>query len=145
MTPLATEALARALASLVRESDVAAVLAELLDDARAVLGASAAGLLVRFESDGLELLTATSHCAVEVELFQAQQTSGPCVDAIHSGQQVHVSGADTIIARWPVVGPAIVAAGFVSVHAFPVRWHESPIGPSTSSTPPRRRPLHRAR
>lgn len=49
MTPLATEALARALASLVRESDVAAVLAELLDDARAVLGASAAGLLVRFE------------------------------------------------------------------------------------------------
>lgn len=76
----------------------------------------------------MELLTATSHCAVEVELFQAQQTSGPCVDAIHSGQQVHVSGANTIIARWPVVGPAIVAAGFVSVHAFPVRWHESPIG-----------------
>lgn len=117
MTTLATEAFARALASLVRESDVADVLAELLDDARAVLGASAAGLLVRSEIDGLEVLTATSHRAVEIELFQAQRRTGPCVDAIETSDQVHANGAATITARWPDVGPAIVAADYVAVHA----------------------------
>lgn len=128
MTSLVTEAFARALASLVREPDVANVLAELLDDAQGVLGASAAGLLLRSDIDGLEVLTATSHRALEIELFQAQRTTGPCVDAIDTGEQVHVCGAEAIVARWPEVGPAIVAAGYVAVHAFPLRWRDAPLG-----------------
>lgn len=128
MTCSPTQAFTRALASLVRDYDTADVLADLLDDAQMVLNAAAVGLLIRTEGGGLEVLTATSHHAAELELYQAQQHEGPSVDAIDAVAPVHVTSTAAITRRWPTAGPAIVDAGYVSVHAFPLRWHDVPMG-----------------
>lgn len=129
MTSSLTQAFARAMAALVRDYDTAEVLAQLLDDAQTELGAAAVGLLVRTESGDLEVLTATSHRATYLELYQAQQEAGPCVDSIDNLEQIHVIGAAAITKRWPTVGRKIVDAGYVEVHAFPLSCRSAPLGP----------------
>ncbi|MEO6999628.1 MAG: ANTAR domain-containing protein [Terracoccus sp.] len=99
MTSSPTQAFARAMAALVRDYDTAGVLAQLLDDAQTALQAAAVRLLIRTESGDLELLTATSPRAAEPELIQAPHHDRPCIDA-----------------------------GFVSVQAFALQWHEVPMG-----------------
>jgi hypothetical protein len=124
----AAQALADAASALTGDDDVTDMLARLLDDARGVLGARAVGLLLLAEGGHLELLSATSHRAAELETFQIQNDSGPCVDAIRSGAAVAVAGASEILSRWPEVGPAIIEAGYSAVHAYPLRWHGSTLG-----------------
>jgi GAF domain-containing protein len=124
----AAQALADAASALTGDDDVTDMLARLLDDARSVLGAQAVGLLMLTRAGDLELLSATSHRAAELEIFQIQHDSGPCVDAIRTGEQLSVSGDSEIRGRWPETGPAIVGAGFSAVHAYPLRWHGRVLG-----------------
>lgn len=120
--------LASANAAMVREDlDVTGALARLLAGVTASLPASAAALLV--EADGsLEVLAATSHRDLDLEMHQAQVDEGPCVDALRSGTQVHEVGADAISRRWPVTGPFVVASGYQSVQAVPLTWHGRTFG-----------------
>jgi ANTAR domain/GAF domain len=122
------EAFAEAVAALVGEPDVADVLAHLVGDCAAVMGAEAVAILARDERDGLSLLTASSHRASELELLQIQGSAGPCIDVIESNQALSVSGADRIRERWQHVGDAIVNAGFESVEAYPMRWRGNVLG-----------------
>jgi GAF domain-containing protein len=122
------QALADAASALTGDSDVTDMLARLVDDARGVLGAQAVGLLLLTESGDLELLSATSHRAAELEIFQIQHDAGPCVDAIRAGTVVSVTGTSEIRSRWPDTGPAIVDAGYSAVHAYPLRWHGRTLG-----------------
>jgi GAF domain-containing protein len=122
------QALADAASALTGDNDVTDMLARLVDDARGVLGAQAVGLLLLTESGDLELLSATSHRAAELEIFQIQHDAGPCVDAIRTGTVVSVSGTSEIRGRWPDTGPAIVDAGYSAVHAYPLRWHGRTLG-----------------
>jgi GAF domain-containing protein len=122
------QALANAASALTGDDDVTDMLARLLDDARGVLGAQAVGLLLLTRGGELELLSATSHRAAELEIFQIQHDSGPCVDAIRAGTAVSVAGASEILDRWPETGPAIVGAGYSAVHAYPLRWHGRVLG-----------------
>jgi GAF domain-containing protein len=124
----AAQALADAASALTGDDDVTDMLARLLDDARGVLGAQAVGLLLLTQGGDLELLSATSHRAAELEIFQIQHDSGPCVDAIRTGEPLFVGGASEILGRWPETGPAIVAAGYSAVHAYPLRWHGRVLG-----------------
>jgi hypothetical protein len=48
--------------------------------------ADALGLLVRTAAGNLEMLSATSHQAAELELYQLQHDSGPCLDSIRTGR-----------------------------------------------------------
>ena len=123
--------LARAAAALVTEHDVTDVLAHLLADGRQSLGASAAGLLVRSASGELEVLTATSHRVSELEAYEAQQETGPCADAITTGQPVFQSGTDQLAARWPRLAPLLAAAPYRAVQAHPLRWHGQVLGAIT--------------
>jgi hypothetical protein len=127
-TRTAAQALADAASALTGDSDVTDTLARLLDDARSGLGAQAIGLLLLTQGGDLELLSATSHRVAELEIFQIQHDSGPCVEAIRAGAAVSVAGADDILARWPEAGPAILGAGFRAVHAYPLRWHGRTLG-----------------
>jgi GAF domain-containing protein len=124
----AAQALADAASALTGDDDVTDMLARLLDDARDVLGAQAVGLLLMTPDGGLELLSATSHRAAELELFQIQHDSGPCVDTIRAGTALSVADTREILDRWPQVGPAIVAAGYSAVQAYPLRWHGRTLG-----------------
>src|SRR5690606_27186759 len=91
-------------------------------------GAETAGVLVQVGDRSPELLAATSHKAVELELYQAQVQSGPCVETIETGESVIASGDDEIRGRWPDFGRAMTAAGLLTVHAAPMRWHGRVIG-----------------
>jgi GAF domain-containing protein len=128
MTPHSpADALATAAASLLDEHDLAGLLLQLVQDAATFTGCDAGGLLVQTES-GLEVLTATSHAATHLELYQALRAEGPCLDVLDTRAPVHAAGADELVQRWPTVGPAVVEAGFEAVHATPLFWRNDVVG-----------------
>jgi transcriptional regulator with GAF, ATPase, and Fis domain len=124
----ATQAFADAASALTGGSDVTDVLARLVRDSAEVLAAQAVGLLILDGHGGLELLSCTSHRVAELEMFQIQQDSGPCVEAIRTTEAISDEGRDRILARWPQTGPAILGAGYQSVQAYPLRWHGHTLG-----------------
>jgi hypothetical protein len=123
-----SEVLAMANAAMVgADLDVTGALARLLTGVTASLPASGAAILV--DADGtLEVLAATSHRTLDLEMHQAQVDEGPCVDALRTGVEVHEVGADALVARWPQAGPSIVASGYRAVQALPLAWHGESFG-----------------
>jgi transcriptional regulator with GAF, ATPase, and Fis domain len=124
----ATQALAAATAALTSGRDVTDVLDRLVRDSAEVLGAQAVGLLVVAEDGNPELLSATSHQMTELELFQIQHETGPCIDAIRGGIPVSARSQADIRARWPLTGEVIIGSGYQSVHACPLRWRDRTLG-----------------
>jgi len=122
----ATDALAKASAALVGQPDIAGFLSDLLASSTEVLQLDAGGILVE-DDQHFDLLAASSHTAVELELLQSQLEEGPCVDAHASGEAVNADAAD-LAARWPRFGPTALDAGISSVHASPLRWHGVALG-----------------
>jgi transcriptional regulator with GAF, ATPase, and Fis domain len=127
-TRTAAQALADATAAMTGGSDVTDVLDRLVRDSSQALDAQAVGLLMQIPGGDLELLSATSHQAAELELFQIQHESGPCIEAIASGAAVTATGPEEIRARWRQTGAAITDAGYQAVRAYPLRWHGHTLG-----------------
>jgi len=126
LTPL--QALARATSALVSRHDVTDALATLLGDAQESLSAAAAGMLVATPSGELEVLAATSHHALDLELYQAQEQHGPCADAVTGNAAVLQDDGPDLEERWPDLAPKMHAAGYRAVQAHPLRWHGQAIG-----------------
>jgi GAF domain-containing protein len=63
-----------------------------------------------------------------VELFQLQTSEGPCLKAFHGGSSVINMDLAEAVERWPRFAPHALAAGFRSVHAFPLRLRSQVIG-----------------
>lgn len=123
----AFDVLAAASSAMLADHHAADVLADLMNDCLAPLSAHAAAILV-VDGGDLALLSASTHRAAELEMLQTQESQGPCVEAIRTGEVVTCLGADELVRRWGHVGRAIHDTGFVSVHAFPMRWHGQVIG-----------------
>jgi hypothetical protein len=124
---------------MVQGVDGASTVHTLLADCLGLLGADTAGVLVRVDR-GLELMAATSHKAVELELYQAHIHDGPCVETIEKGESIAVAGEAALSGRWPEFGRSMAGAGLETVLASPMRWQERVIGGlnlfwSTSRTP----------
>jgi transcriptional regulator with GAF, ATPase, and Fis domain len=124
----ATQAFADAAAAMVQQQDVTGTLSRLLTDYTELTDAAAAGLLVKDERGELELLSASSHQATELELYQLQHDTGPCVDAATSESALAAYSDQDLTERWHQVGEAIIAAGYHAVVAVPMRWHGHVIG-----------------
>lgn len=124
----AAQAFADAAAAMVNQHDVTDTLAHLLSSYADLTGAAAAGMLVQDDQGQLELLSATSHQATELELYQLQHDSGPCVEAFQSGTAVITQSGDDLTGRWGEVGTAIRTAGYSAVVAVPLRWHGQVLG-----------------
>ncbi|GEM00042.1 ANTAR domain-containing protein [Cellulomonas terrae] len=122
------QALADVASALVEDHEITSLLARLVSDCAQLLPADAAAFLVRTADGGFELLSATSHRVDELELYQAQRTTGPCADATRTGGPTSAVGRVRIVDRWPDVGQEIVDAGFGSVHAYPMHWRGHAIG-----------------
>jgi hypothetical protein len=120
-------AFAAASAAMIQGVDGASTVHVLLADCLGLLGADSAGVLVRVDR-GLELMAATSHKVTELELYQVQIHDGPCVETIERGKSVAVTGEFELSDRWPEFGRAMAAAGFTTVLASPMRWHERVLG-----------------
>ncbi len=110
------------------DGDVTGALLGLLTGALEVVPADAAALLVRTPAGDLELLAATSHRAADLEMYQVQAGEGPCLQALHTREPVDAVGSASLLGRWPVAGPAILAAGYTAVHAAPLHWRGETFG-----------------
>ncbi len=76
----------------------------------------------------LEFLAASDENTKLLELFQVQNHEGPCLDAYRTATPVINADLADAAARWPRFAPRATAAGFRSVHAFPLRLRSEVIG-----------------
>jgi GAF domain-containing protein len=114
--------------TLVDQFDLVEFLQMLADRTATLVGAASVGLLLADERGNLEFMAASDENTKLLELFQVQTREGPCLDAFRTAQpvvNVDLAGATE---RWPHFSPHATAAGFKSVHAFPLRLRRQVIG-----------------
>jgi GAF domain-containing protein len=114
--------------TLVDDFDLIDFLHHLTEHAAAASGASSVGLMLGDTHDRLTFMAATSTGAEHMELFQLQTDEGPCLDCYRTRKPVTVVDLASAVQRWPRFAPAAVDAGFRSVHAFPLRLRDRPVG-----------------
>src|ERR1044072_7520824 len=114
--------------TLVDDFDLVDFLHHMTDHTAAISGSSSVGLLRGDEHGRLNFMAATSTGAEHLELYQLQTREGPCVDSVRSGKPVVVTDLHQATHRWPSFAPMAVAAGFGSVHAFPMRLRDRVVG-----------------
>ncbi|WP_435737654.1 GAF and ANTAR domain-containing protein [Cellulosimicrobium sp. PMB13] len=118
----AAHALASTTSALVGGLNVTDFLARMLGDVVELFDVDSAAVLVALPDGALDVLSATSHEATALEVYQAQRHEGPCVDAIRGDGVVSASSADEVARRWPDVGTRMLATGYRSVCATPMHW-----------------------
>jgi GAF domain-containing protein len=86
------------------------------------------GLILAGPGRRLRFMAASNLTGRELELLQLQSSEGPCLDCFNSGEPVVNADLERARDRWPTFAPAALAAGFQSVHAFPLRLRRETIG-----------------
>lgn len=114
--------------TLVDEFDLIDFLTLVTERAAELAGSSASGLLLSDEYGRLQFMAASTESARIVELFQVQREEGPCQDCFREGTAISEAELEKATHRWPHFAPRAVAAGFRSVHAFPLRHQQTLIG-----------------
>ena len=132
MTTISAERLAKVFVevadTLVDEFDLIEFLHALTVHTADLIGASAVGLLLADHRGRLEFLVGSDENVKLLELFQVQNDEGPCLEAFRTAQPVINADLSKAAARWPLFAPRATAAGFGSVHAFPLRLRGDAIG-----------------
>lgn len=114
--------------TLVDEFDLIEFLQMVSSQTSDLVDARAAGLLLANSSGRLQLMAASDERAQMVELFQVQALEGPCQDCYREGRPVVNADLSEAADKWPHFAPRAVAAGYRSVHAFPLRLRREVIG-----------------
>jgi len=114
--------------TLVDEFDVIEFLQLVASRASELVGSAAVGLLLADQHGRLEFMAASNEQTELLELFQVQAREGPCQDCFRQGTPVSNADLREAGSRWPLFAPRAVAAGFRSVHAFPMRLRKQVIG-----------------
>lgn len=114
--------------TLVADFDLVEFLHNLADKAAAVTGADAVGLMLSDHHGDLRYMAASNERGQLLELFQLQNSEGPCLDCFRAGEPVVNSSLAEAGTRWPLFAPHAIAAGFQSVHALPMRLRNQTIG-----------------
>lgn len=114
--------------TLVADFDLVDFLHNLTDRAASICDAMATGILLADQHGDLQFMAASSEQAKLLELFQLQNSEGPCLDCFRTSEPVINSDLKTATDRWPVFAPRAIAAGFGSVHAIPMRLRNEMIG-----------------
>jgi GAF domain-containing protein len=123
-----TEVFVEVADTLVADFDLIEFLHNLTDHAADVSGADAVGLVLADHSGTLRFMAASNDSGKALELFQLQADEGPCLDCFQAREPVvnaDIGHAETL---WPSFAPRARAAGFQSVHAFPMRLRDQAIG-----------------
>jgi transcriptional regulator with GAF, ATPase, and Fis domain len=114
--------------TLVDEFDLIEFLHMVTQHTSELVQADSAGLLLADHHGRLQLMAASDERAEMLELYQVQANQGPCQDCFRQGQPVIDADLATADKIWPHFAPRAVAAGFRSVHAFPLRLRQTVIG-----------------
>ncbi|MBW0115961.1 GAF and ANTAR domain-containing protein [Pseudonocardia abyssalis] len=113
--------------TLVAGYDVIELLHRLSADCVALLPVDAAGLMLSDQRGRLTVAAYSTGAAHDLEQFQLRSAEGPCVDCFHDSTQV-VAADLAEESRWPQFTPYARDAGYLSVHAFPLRLRAETIG-----------------
>ncbi len=108
--------------------DVVDLLNDLTVDCARLLDIASAGLLLADGRGVLHVMAASSERTRQLEVFQLQRAEGPCRDCFHGRAAISVPDLAAESARWPQFVPAALDAGFVSVHALPMRLRDNVLG-----------------
>ena len=114
--------------TMVDEFDLIEFLHMLTDRTADLVGAAAVGLLLADNDGRLEFMAGSDENVKLLELFQLQTHEGPCLEAFRTGHPVINVNLGKATPRWPRFAPRATAAGFQSVHAFPMRLRSQVIG-----------------
>lgn len=114
--------------TLVEDFDIIDMLTLLADGCVELQLAAAAGILLADDERNLRVMAASNERTRLLELFQLQNDQGPCLDAYASGDPVFHTDLREADDRWPRFAPEARTAGFLSVHAFPLRLRSKVIG-----------------
>lgn len=132
MTTVSAERLAKIFVevadTLVDEFDLIEFLHLLADRTAGLVRASAVGMLLADQRGNLEFVAGSDENVKLLELFQIQNREGPCLEAFRTGRAVVNADLQTAGVRWPRFAPRAAAAGYRSVHAFPLRLRSQVIG-----------------
>lgn len=112
---------------LVGDFDLFELLALLSARCVELLGAAEAGLLLAGDDGALHVVASSSEEMHRLELFEVQRAEGPCLEVYRRGEAVlnePLAGST----RWPRFSAQATAAGFQTVHAFPLRHKDQVIG-----------------
>ena len=114
--------------TLVDDFDVIEFLHTLAQRCVTLLEIDAAGLMLADPHGALHATAASTENARLLELFELQTDAGPCLDAFRTGEPVVNADLHASEHRWPRFAEAAEAAGYVSVHALPLRLRTTVIG-----------------
>jgi GAF domain-containing protein len=114
--------------TLVADFDVVDLLTRLADRCVDVLDVGAAGLMLAAPDGGLRVMASSSDTMRVLELFELQAEEGPCLDCYRTGQPVVNQDLEAANGRWPRFATEVLASGFRSVHALPMRLRGTVIG-----------------
>ncbi|MGW4461397.1 ANTAR domain-containing protein [Micromonospora sp. NPDC004704] len=132
MTAVSSQRLARIFVeisdTLVDEFDLIDFLQTLTQRAAELAEAGVVGLVLANHYNQLQFIAASREEARVLELFQIQNDEGPCLDAFRTGAPVVNTDLSSAMKRWPQFVPYATAAGFRTVHAFPLRLRTQVIG-----------------
>ncbi len=114
--------------TLVARFDVIDFLQNLTERAVELLEVDAAGLMLADQRGRLRIVASSAESARLVEIFELQNSEGPCLDCFHTGKQVVNLDTAQMRARWPRFSAEAGDLGFRSAHALPMRLREDVIG-----------------
>jgi transcriptional regulator with GAF, ATPase, and Fis domain len=123
-----TDAFVALATSLADGVEVVELLSSLAEDTTRLLDVASTGILLADPRGVLHVVAASSEAMRDLEIFQLQRDQGPCLDCFHSGMPVAVPDLGAEAVRWPMFVPAAAEAGFVSVHALPIRLRDQVLG-----------------
>jgi GAF domain-containing protein len=123
-----TEAFVSIVNSLAEGHEVVELYLTLTADCARILDVASAGLLLADRQAVLQVVAASSERTFDLEMFVLMGGQGPCLDCYRTGTAVSVPDLRVDQARWPTFGPVAVQAGFLSVHAVPMRLRETTLG-----------------
>ena len=121
------EALVELADTLVASYDPVEYLYVLAERSVEALDATAAGVLL-LSGSTLDLAAASSHETRVLEVFEAQQREGPCIEAYETGGPVSERDLACTTDRWPGFTPRALTLGYRCVRARPLRLREERIG-----------------
>lgn len=108
--------------------DPLVLLQRLVDHCTALLDVDAVGVTMRDFRGGMLTMAASSEEARLLEMLQLQNNDGPCLAAYRERRSMTLPDLADEKDRWPDVVPAMLEAGFVSMHVVPLRLHERTVG-----------------
>jgi transcriptional regulator with GAF, ATPase, and Fis domain len=114
--------------TLVAPFDVIDFLQNLIERSVELLEVDAAGLMLADQRGQLRVVASSAESARLVEIFELQNSEGPCLDCFHTGAQVVNLDTAQMRDRWPRFSAEATGLGFQSAHALPMRLREQVIG-----------------